>query len=152
MQQAIIKHLMTGQKVNKKAQIHKKKSSKGKVLIVEDSVMIAMYIESELSSHDYNVLDHQQYGENAVEIAKREKPDLVFMDIRLAGKMDGIETASIIKSHVDCCIIFLTGNKDLLVRDKRVNSIAPFAILTKPVDTIYLREIIKQFERECSKQ
>jgi two-component system, response regulator PdtaR len=67
--------------------------SKGKFLIVEDEFVVAENLRTELMSMGYDVVGLASSGEKAMELARREKPDLALMDIKLIGEMDGIETA-----------------------------------------------------------
>mgnify|MGYP000877125902 CR=1 FL=1 len=69
-----------------------------KVLIVEDEAISALLIQKKLAAAGLDVLPPVATGEKAVELALNEKPDIVFMDIRLAGRMDGIEAAGRIRA------------------------------------------------------
>ena len=65
----------------------------GKILIVEDEAIIALIIEKLLLSLGHEVCGTTASGEEALTQAEALKPDLVLMDIRLSGEMDGIEAA-----------------------------------------------------------
>ncbi len=67
--------------------------NKAKILIVEDEAIIAMEIENQLQSLGYEVTSIVDTGEKAIEKAESDKPDLILMDIRIKGEMDGIEAA-----------------------------------------------------------
>jgi two-component system, response regulator PdtaR len=66
---------------------------KAKILIVEDEVIIAMEIKNRLQNLGYEVTSIVNTGEDAIEKTEADKPDLILMDIRINGGMDGIETA-----------------------------------------------------------
>ncbi|MBT4286518.1 MAG: response regulator, partial [Deltaproteobacteria bacterium] len=66
---------------------------KAKILIVEDEAIIAMKIESQLQSLGYEVTSIVDTGEKVIQKAEEDKPDLILMDIRIKGGMDGIDTA-----------------------------------------------------------
>ena len=91
-----------------------------KILIVEDEVIIASDMKKKLEEAGHSVIDIATKGEKAIEIALSLKPDLIFMDIMLSGKMDGIEAAKEIHNSSDIPIIFLTAHseKQLLERAK----------------------------------
>ena len=83
-----------------------------RILIVEDEGIVALDIQNRLEAHGFEVIDIVSTGSRAVESAMAEYPDLILMDINLKGSIDGIETASLIKRHIDCPIIFLTAFAD----------------------------------------
>jgi CheY-like chemotaxis protein len=103
-----------------------------KILIVEDEILSAVWMNDFLSEEGYSVCRPVTTGEQAVEAAKEETPDIVFMDINLAGSMDGIEAARIIHDRYDIPIIFMTGyfNNDIL---DTIREISPVAFLNKPI-------------------
>ena len=63
------------------------------VLIVEDEAILAASIERRLQKLGYRVAAITDSGEEAIQIAAQNNPDLVLMDIKLNGQMDGIEAA-----------------------------------------------------------
>ena len=67
------------------------------ILIVEDEFIVAEDLANKVRHLGYDVVGTTSTGEEAVELARRHKPALVLMDIRLAGVMDGIEAAQVIK-------------------------------------------------------
>ncbi len=111
------------------------------VLVVEDEAMTAMYMKIMLSRHGYDVLKCISTGEAAVDFAIMVKPDLVLMDIRLAGKMDGIEAALLILADTagEMQFVFTTGYSDPDIKEKAMK-LKPLGFFTKPVN---LEELIK---------
>ena len=71
--------------------------SKAKILIVEDEGITAEDIKDYLKSLDYDVHAICSTGEDAIEKARELTPDLVLMDIMLAGVVDGIQAAEIVR-------------------------------------------------------
>ncbi len=69
--------------------------NKVRILIVEDEAIIAMETESQLQSLGYEVTSMVDTGEKAIEKAAEDKPDLILLDIRIKGGMDGIEAITI---------------------------------------------------------
>ena len=103
-----------------------------KILIVEDELIIAMMIQKMVQGMGHEVIDIVTTGEEAVERAKSSNPDLILMDIRLQGEMDGIDAMSEIKRTMEIPVIYITGNSDQCYRD-RARETGYIEFLTKPV-------------------
>lgn len=101
------------------------------ILVVEDEAITAMDIQRRLKSLGYQVPVIVCSGEEAIEKAKENKPDLVLMDINLYGGMNGIEAASKIHSFSDIPIIYLTAYSDNETL-QRAKITEPFAYMIKP--------------------
>ena len=71
-------------------------------------------------------------GEEAIQSVEQEQPDVILMDMRLAGEMDGVQAAQEIRTHFETPIVFLTGyaNEEIKERVKGLNSVA---YIVKPV-------------------
>jgi CheY-like chemotaxis protein len=82
------------------------------IIIVEDDKIIAMEVMDRLEDMGHKVMCILDSGEEAVAEILDKKPDLVFMDIRLGGKMDGIEATLKIHAEQNIPIIFLTAYSD----------------------------------------
>jgi|WetSurMetagenome_2_1015567.scaffolds.fasta_scaffold224737_2 two-component system, response regulator PdtaR len=82
------------------------------ILVVEDERITAEDIKSGLESEGYQVLDMVSSGKAAIKRAGELRPDLILMDIKLKGKMDGIEAAGQIKSLYDIPVIYVTAYSD----------------------------------------
>lgn len=95
--------------------------SSARILVVEDERITAEDIKDGLKSLGYEVPAVVYSGEEAVRKARDIQPDLVLMDIKLEGEMDGIEAAGEIKKHFDIPVIYLTAYSDenTLERAKR---------------------------------
>lgn len=102
-----------------------------KILVVEDERIVAEAIELSLERQGFNVVANVATGQEAVRAAEAADPDLVLMDVRLRGEMDGIEAAAAIHTRFSKPIIFLTayGDADTLERAK---SARPHGYLLKP--------------------
>ena len=104
---------------------------KGLILLVEDEILVGMMLQKKIRSYGYQISDVITTGEEAVERARVENPDLLFMDVALPGRIDGVEAARQIKEFLDIPVIFFTGNhrdKQLIERSKELS---PVAILDK---------------------
>ena len=106
---------------------------KFKILIVEDEFLIALELKKSLSQSGYAVCGPVASGQEAVESARTESPDMVLMDIRLMGDMDGIEAARQIGTFSSASIIFATGYPDPDLK-ARAMALKPAAYLIKPVE------------------
>jgi signal transduction histidine kinase/DNA-binding response OmpR family regulator len=84
-------------------------SAGAKVLIVEDEALIAKELERNLIQIGHQVTAIVSSGEVAVKIALETEPDLILMDIKLRGQLDGIEAARQISQQIDSAIIYLTA-------------------------------------------
>ncbi|HNX86798.1 MAG TPA: response regulator [Bacteroidales bacterium] len=118
-----------------------------KLYIVEDELIIAHNLKNKLTAMGYDILGIDAKGESAIEniAALREsekEPDIVIMDVRLSGKIDGIETARILTENYNCGIIFLTALNKSEVFSKSF-SLKPYAYLFKPVDIDQIRAAIE---------
>lgn len=111
------------------------------VLIVEDEVLIADEIKAFLCRNGYDVIAQVTAGEEAVTVAASKIPDVVVMDIKLQGVMDGITAAEKIYRELGIPCIFLTSYSDpsLLERAKKVGA---FGYLVKPFDDFELTAMI----------
>ncbi len=104
-----------------------------KILVVEDEIIIAMEIADRLASMGYEVLRIVANGNDAINVALQEKPNLILMDIMIQGDMDGIETATKIRNVSDIPVIYLTANADEATLQRAKTSDA-FGYLIKPFE------------------
>ncbi|TGM85560.1 response regulator [Leptospira licerasiae] len=112
------------------------------VLLVEDEAITAMLIRRELKKIGCNVVELATSGEDAVRIAKEDRPDLILMDITLAGAMDGITAASAIKGDADIPIVFVTGYQDRATRERAALT-KPLGYFVKPLQMDQLKSLIE---------
>ena len=92
--------------------------AKAKVMIVEDEIITAADLRNELQGPGYSICSFANSGEKAIQTAEQEKPDVVLMDIKLKGELNGIEAASEIRSRFGISIIYMTGYSLELFKDK----------------------------------
>lgn len=114
---------------------------KGIILIVEDEVMIAQNLMMDIQDSGFDVYDYLTSGEEAIKFALEKIPDLIIMDINLAGKLDGIDAAKEITDKINIPIIFTTGYSEQNIFE-RAQKINPVAFLNKPVEITDLKPII----------
>jgi CheY-like chemotaxis protein len=108
-----------------------------RIMVVEDEVLIGLMLVRKLRAYGYEVGEVTTTGEEAVDRAGREKPDVILMDVTLAGRLNGIEASSIIKREYNIPIIIFSGYDDLTFQEQ-TRSIEPVAVLRKmdPVSTL----------------
>lgn len=104
-----------------------------RILIVEDEAVVAADLQDRLRSAGFDVEEPVASGERALEVGPRLLPDLVIMDIRLAGQLDGVDTARKLRDRMDVPVIFLTAFDDPAMFE-RARLVEPHAYLRKPFD------------------
>ena len=115
---------------------------KARILVVEDEFVVALDIQTRLIRMGYQVIGRCATGEDAVLLALETKPDLLLMDIMLAGRLNGIGAAQQIRSKFDVPVIFLTAYSDDATL--RLSKLAePFGYIVKPFDERTLRTTIE---------
>ncbi len=115
-----------------------------KILIVEDENIIALDIRSMLEDLGYMVSDVVGSGEESIEKASETRPDLILMDIKLKGELDGVSAGEEIFKQFRIPIVYLTAYSDQTTI-KRINGGKngnPSAVIHKPFDEGELQSII----------
>ena len=107
--------------------------AQARILIVEDETIIAMGIEQSLQDAGYEVCGLFNTGEKVLDALSTLQADLVLMDIRLAGRLDGVETADRIRQAWQLPVVFLTAMNDSSTL-KRAKRTEPFGYVIKPCD------------------
>ncbi|UCD14548.1 MAG: PAS domain S-box protein, partial [Thermoplasmatales archaeon] len=112
------------------------------ILIVEDELVVAKNIQNRLESLGYSVPALVSSGEEAVKKVAEIQPDLVLMDIKLEGDMDGVETANQIWHRFNIPVIYLTayGDDQTLQRAKITE---PYGYILKPIEVKELHSNIE---------
>lgn len=101
------------------------------ILVVEDEGIVAKDLQKRLIKLSYHVPAIASSGEEAIQIAEKINPDIILMDIRLKGNIDGIEAAKEIQTHLDIPIIYLTAYADDNTLE-RARLTEPFGYVLKP--------------------
>lgn len=104
---------------------------KAKILVVEDEQIVALDMKGMLQRLGYVVTGLAATGEQAIDKAGLTRPDLVLMDIKLRGDMDGVQAAQEIKARYGIPIIYLTANTDQETYE-RAMATGPAGYLQKP--------------------
>ena len=101
-------------------------------MIVEDERIIAQDMQQLLVMEGYEVQAIEDSAEQTIAAIKREKPDLVLIDIHLIGKMDGIKLSEEISKIEKIPIIYVTAYTDKKVIDRAMKT-KPIAYIMKPI-------------------
>ena len=112
-----------------------------KILIVKDEGILAMRTQVDLEAMGHEVVGIEDAGERAVEVARKERPEIVLMDIVLIGSMNGIEATGRINEGNGCKIIYMTAHTDeaTIEAAKRTEHVG---FLYKPFEFFQLKEAI----------
>jgi two-component system, response regulator PdtaR len=96
-----------------------------RILIVEDEVLLAMDIEASLREAGYEVVGVADRCRTAVELARRKRPDLVVMDVQLAGSRSGVEAARLIRQRygIPCLFVAAEPARELAVHAAAVDAV-----------------------------
>ncbi len=113
-----------------------------KILVVEDETIIAEDIRMTLMDYGYEVTGVATSGEEAIEKASETKPDLIIMDIMLAGEINGIEAADEIYHRLGIPVVYLTAYSDEKTL-QNAKFTEPIAYLLKPFEEKELHATIQ---------
>src|SRR5262245_2159339 len=113
-----------------------------RILIAEDERVVARDIQNRLGRLGYEVVGAARFGEDAVRLADELRPDLILMDIRLAGALDGVDAAQQIRTHLQLPVVYLTAyaDDDTL---QRACVTEPFGYVLKPFDERELQTAVE---------
>ncbi len=109
-----------------------------RIMLVEDEVIVALDLQQRLEKNGYEVIAHATSGDEAVRLAKKTEPNLILMDIKIRGAMDGIEAAAKIRESQNIPIIYITAFSDEETL-KRARQTEAYGYLVKPFEDRELR-------------
>jgi CheY-like chemotaxis protein len=114
----------------------------GRVMIIEDEAIISMDIAAIVREMGHDVTGIAATRTEAVELASRERPDLILADIQLADRSSGIDAVNdILKMFADVPVIFITAFPERLLTGKRPE---PAFLITKPYAEEQVRSAVSQ--------
>ena len=102
-----------------------------KILIVEDQYFVAVDCEMSLRAAGFDCVGLASNGDEALAIARVERPDLVLMDIRLSGNSNGVDVAKQLFDELGVRSIFSSGHADSITR-QQAEPAQPLGWLPKP--------------------
>jgi YesN/AraC family two-component response regulator len=111
-----------------------------RVVIVEDEGIIQLQLRKSLSRLGLQVIGSALTGEEGVELCLRERPEIIFMDINMPGKIDGLEAARRILAAYRPCLVMLTAYTEF---EKEAKAIGACGYIIKPVNEQILRYCLK---------
>src|SRR4051812_5417847 len=112
------------------------------VLVVEDEFLIADYLVAVLEDAGHRIAGTAATAEEALKILGRDRDiDVVSLDVKLPGAMDGIDVAQWLRAQAGPPFLFVTGSGDPAFR-ARCEAVQPLAILQKPIDPGMLLRVL----------
>jgi DNA-binding NarL/FixJ family response regulator len=102
-----------------------------KILIVEDQYFVAVDCELHLRAAGMECAGLATTAASALDLAERQRPDLIIMDIRLASRADGVEAAIVIYERLGIRCIFTSAHADESTHREAARA-RPFAWVNKP--------------------
>ncbi|MEA3418963.1 MAG: response regulator [Campylobacterota bacterium] len=102
-----------------------------RVIIVEDESLTVRFVKGVLEKMGCTVMGYYDNGEDAINAVKRDRPDLILMDINIKGPMDGIQTTREISDIAAIPIVFITAYNDTETLDE-VFELVPHGFISKP--------------------
>jgi DNA-binding response OmpR family regulator len=130
--------------IEKKRNSLQKQGRTPTILVVEDETIIALDLQILLESFGFDVFGPVPSGETSIKAASFFRPDVVLMDVKLKGKMSGIDAAQIIHKHLRIPIIYLTAYGDEATV-KEVSAITSFGYIRKPFVESEVEDSIRSF-------
>ena len=113
-----------------------------RVLVVEDEWFVAVENEAALREADFAVVGVAMNAEEALLLVEETQPDLVLMDIRLPGELDGVQIAELIRRRYDIPSLFVTAHSDPAMR-RRGEAAQPVGWIIKPFSSAQLVRAVK---------
>jgi PAS domain S-box-containing protein len=117
-------------------------SCERKIVIVEDEGLIAADLQGRLERVGYRVPGVAASGGEALEVIRAQVPDLVLMDIRLSGELDGIQVADRVRNEFDIPVVYLTAYDDRETL-QRASQTQAFGYVKKPLASVSLKGSIE---------
>ncbi len=114
-----------------------------KILVVEDDMILALVLKKNLEQLGHTVLEVQASGQGAIDAVSASKPNLIIMDIKLMGSIDGIQTMIEIRKFSEIPVIYVSGNSDESVKLK-AEATQSAEFMSKPIDLFELKERINK--------
>jgi len=113
-----------------------------RILIVEDEIIVATNLEESLAEMGHDVLGCVPSGEQAIELASRQRPELILMDVRLSGTLTGVEAARTIWQTLKIPIVYCTAHPDIEALEA-VQTMECYGYVTKPFQSDAVRGTIE---------
>lgn len=102
-----------------------------RILLVEDERIVALDVANRLRGMGFEVVGHAADSDAALRLAEEKQPELILMDVKIAGERDGIDTAKLIHERESIPVVFLTAFDDQALLD-RAKEVGTFGYVLKP--------------------
>lgn len=112
-----------------------------KILIVEDDMILTMLNKRYVQLLGHEVVDCVRNGIDAISSVKKHDPDVIIMDIRIKGSIDGIETMEEIRKFSNVAVIYVTGNSEPMTK-ARAEHTNMLGFCVKPISLNDLKDIL----------
>ncbi|MCA0042244.1 response regulator [Celeribacter litoreus] len=117
-------------------------SVSGRIMIIEDETIIALDLQDIVAEMGHQITGVARIASDAVELAKKDQPDLILSDIQLADGSSGIDAVNdILKTTGDMPVIFITAFPERLLTGERPE---PAFVITKPYTEQQVRSAVSQ--------
>lgn len=113
-----------------------------KILVVEDDYILSLVQVKFIQKMGYNVVSAVTNGPDAIEAVKTLSPDIIIMDVRIDGDMDGVDTMAEIRKFSNIPVIYLTGNSEYALME-RVKETDMKGFFVKPINYSELEALLK---------
>jgi len=116
-----------------------------KGLIIDDEAIIALHISLIAKKSGIGETFLANNANSAIQIFEKEKPNILFIDINLAGDIDGFELSKILCKNNHTPVIFISGNPNKDIKGRLEYEKLPFThnYMVKPIDDLALKKLIK---------
>jgi two-component system, response regulator PdtaR len=113
-----------------------------KVLIVEDDMIINMVHAKYVKIFGFEVVGTAKTGAEAIDLARKHNPDIILMDIKIQGQMDGIDAMLEISKFCNAKVVYITGNSDKVLKTRAAGTnIIGFCV--KPINMNELKFVLQ---------
>ena len=113
-----------------------------RILIVEDDYLVATELEATLVEAGFHVIGVASTADQAINLARTQRPRLAIVDVRLIGARDGVDAALTVFTELGIRSIFASAHDDADTRE-RAKAASPIAWLAKPYSPARLISLIR---------
>jgi len=117
-------------------------STRKRILVIEDELIVARDLGNLIRRLGHVLIGHASNGQDAIRLASETKPDLILMDIRLNGPIDGVQAANEIVRRHRIPVIYVTANSDMFL-DGHSEMVHPYICVTKPFSELSVQAAIE---------
>ena len=120
-----------------------------KVLIVEDDILIRIFVRKTLFNNGCEEVFETPEGGEALDIVEQNLPEVVLIDIKLKGSLDGIEIAKRIKSDADkdVTLVYMSAYDQAVFDQEEIDSLFDY-YLSKPIDPDEVKELCEKLSSQ----